>query len=397
MANQFKYIIVGGGAAGASAIEGIRQRDQSGSVALFSKEPHLPYDRPPLSKGLWMGKATVDQLPLHEESFYRTNAVRVHLGAEVVDVDPRRKQIQDQDGSKYNYDKLLLATGGSPRMLSFGNEILQYYRTVDDFLSLQEATGRLQEFVILGGGFIGGELAAALANLKKTVTMVFPEERLLQRLLPNDLGSYVTRYYGEKGVTVLSGDVPTGVSRSGGKITLTTKSGKRLSADVAIAAIGLNLHTEMAKRAGLKLENGITVNSFLQTSDPNIYAAGDIAYFPSKSLDKSIRIEHWNNAQMQGKHAGANMAGANAPYDYLPYFWSDLFDLGFEAVGELDSRLTTYADWKEEFREGVVYYLDEGRVKGVLLWNVWEKVDAARNLVNKKRVYKYPEELKGRL
>jgi NADPH-dependent 2,4-dienoyl-CoA reductase/sulfur reductase-like enzyme len=147
----------------------------------------------------------------------------------------------------------------------------------------------------------------------------------------------------------------------------------------------------------VRVENGIAVNPFLQTSVPNIFAAGDVAFFPSKSLEKSIRIEHWNNAQSQGKHAGQNMAGANRPFDYLPYFYSDLFDLGFEAIGDLDSRSTTYADWREEFREGIVYYLDDGIVKGVLLWNVWGKVDNARALIDRKKQYRRTEDLKGKL
>ena len=147
----------------------------------------------------------------------------------------------------------------------------------------------------------------------------------------------------------------------------------------------------------MRIENGIAVNAMLQTSAPNIFAAGDVAYFPSKSLDKNIRLEHWNNAQSQGKHAGENMVGANMPFEYLPYFYSDLFDLGFEAIGELDSRLTTYADWHEKFREGVVYYLEDNLVRGVLLWNVWGKVDDARALIDRKKRFSRPEKLKGTL
>jgi NADPH-dependent 2,4-dienoyl-CoA reductase/sulfur reductase-like enzyme len=212
-----------------------------------------------------------------------------------------------------------------------------------------------------------------------------------------DLATFVTDYYRSKGIAILHGDVPTVAVRSEGTVRLTTRGGKKLTADVALVAIGLNLHLENVKRAGLRVDNGIIVNTFLQTSVPNIYAAGDIANFPAKALDKSIRIEHWNNAQAQGKHAGLNMAGANKPFDYLPYFYSDLFDLGFEAIGELDSHLTTYADWQEEFREGVVYYLDNGLVKGVLLWNVWGKVDKARALIERKVQYNDPQDLVGML
>ena len=398
MASKFKYIIVGGGLAGASAVEGIRSRDASGSIALFGKENRIPYDRPPLSKGLWLGKTKLDQLPVHDEAFYKTHNVHLYLNTEIAAIEPKHGRVIDKEGTRYEYEKLLIATGGEPRRLSFGEDVVHYYRTVDDYLWLREAADRLKEFLLIGGGFIGGELAAALRLNKKKVTMIFPEQFILQKVLPGDLAAFVTEYYRSKGVKVLGGDVPTDVRRAEGRIVTTTKSGKKISGDMAIAAIGLNLHVEMAKQAGLKVENGIAVNSYLQTSDPRIFAAGDVAFFPAPSLDKSIRIEHWNNAQSQGKHAGENMAGANKPFTYLPYFYSDLFDLGFEAVGELDSKLKTYGDWREEFREGIVYYLDDSnRIRGVLLWNVWEKVDAARKLIDQKVIIKQPKDLKGRL
>jgi len=397
MPRQFKYIIVGGGLAGASAVEGIRARDGSGSIVLFGKESRLPYHRPPLSKGLWLGKAQLSELPVHDDEFYKSHSVHLLLTTEIAEINPKQKHVADKTGARYNYDKLLIATGGAPRTLSFGERAVQYFRTADDYLSVRETAERSDEVIFIGGGFIGAELAAALSINKKKVTMIFPEQYLLQKIFPADLAEFVTDYFRKKGVTVLSGDIPTNAERSGGKSTVTTKSGKKISGDLTIGAIGLNLHTEMMKRAGLAIENGVKVNSFLQTSDPNIYAAGDVAFFPSRSLDKSLRIEHWDNARAQGEHAGGNMAGAEKPYEYLPYFWSDLFDFGFEAVGELDSGMKTFADWKKQFREGVVYYLDAGRIKGVLLWNVWEKVDAARGLIDQRKTYRRDEELKRRL
>lgn len=397
MAHQYRYIIVGGGLAGASAVEGIRAHDRSGSIALFGKEQHLPYDRPPLSKGLWLGKTTLAELPVHDEAFYKSRNVHLYLGNEVASLDPKKKEVTDGEGARFLYDRLLIATGGTPRVLSFGADAVTYFRTVDDYAFLSDAAGHFSDFLFIGGGFIGSELAAALRMKGKGVTMVFPEQHLLQKVLPADLAAFVTGYYREKGVEVVNGDVPTGVERANGKSTVAMRSGKKFVADVVVAAIGLNLHTEMARKAGLKVENGISVNTFLQTSDPFVYAAGDIAFFPSPVLGKSIRIEHWNNAQAQGKHAGENMAGADMPFTYLPYFYSDLFDFGFEAVGDLDSRLHTVADWKEEFREGVVYYLEHDKLRGVLLWNVWGKVDDARELINKKKAYLKPAQVKGLL
>lgn len=397
MKNRFKYIIVGGGLAGASAVEGIRKHDKSGSIALFGKEPHLPYNRPPLSKGLWLGKTTLDKLPVHGEKFYTGQKVHLHLGREITAIDRRRKRVTDKDGNGYGYEKLLIATGGTPRTLAFGGDAVQYFRTVDDYRVLQDASEALDEFIFIGGGFIGAELSAALNMKGKKITLVFPDRLLLRKVLPYDLAEYVTEYYGTKGVNILADSLPTSIERVNGRIQVTTKNGKLFSGEMVVAAIGLNLNIDVARTAGLKIDNGIDVNNILQTSDPDIFAAGDVAYFPAKSLDKKIRVEHWNNAQAQGKYAGENMAGAKKSYDYLPYFYSDLFDLGFEAVGELDSRMETFADWKEKFREGVVYYLREDKVKGVLLWNVWEKVDAARDLINQKKTYSDLHELENKL
>lgn len=397
MENRFKYIIVGGGLAGASAVEGIREHDKSGSLALFGKEQHLPYDRPPLSKGLWLGKTTVEKLPVHDKQFYTERHVHLHLGAEINIIDREKKEVRDSEGKSHRYEKLLIATGGVPRILPFGGDAIHYFRTVDDYHMLNNASEKMDEFILLGGGFIGAELAAALTMKNKKVTLVFPDRLLLHRVLPHDLAEYVTEYYGARGVNVLADSLPTSVESVNGRKQVTTKNGKLFSGEMVIAAIGLNLNIDVASAAGLKIDNGIDVNNILQTSDPDIFAAGDVAYFPAKSLDKKIRVEHWNNAQTQGKYAGENMAGAGKPYDYLPYFYSDLFDLGFEAVGDLDSRMETFADWKEKYREGVVYYLREDKVKGVLLWNVWDKVDAARDLINRKKTYSDHHELENKL
>lgn len=397
MDTQMKYTIIGGGLAGASAVEGIREHDHAGTIALFGKENRLPYDRPPLSKGLWLGKAKLEDLPVHDEAFYTSQGVQLHLDSEIVEISPSTHRVRDERGAWHTYEKLLLSTGGSPRRLPFGDGVVHYYRTVDDYLWLKQEAGQANDFVLIGGGFIGAELGAALTMQGKRVTMLFPAHTLLSNVLPADLASFVTEYYRSRGVTVMGDESVVNAERSQDRVVISTGSRKKLSAEAAIAAIGLELNTDIAARAGLAVKNGIAVNEFLQSSDHDVYAAGDIAYFPAASLDEHLRIEHWNNALAQGKHAGGNMAGANKPFDYLPYFYSDLFDLGFEAVGRLDARMVTVADWKENYREGVVYYLDGGRVKGVLLWNVWEKVDAAREVINRKKTYANTDDLKGAL
>ncbi len=395
MSEQFKYVIVGAGLAGASAVEGIRELDKAGSIALFGFEHHLPYDRPPLTKGLWTGKAKELELPVHNEDFYRSNQVRFFPDTPIMKVDRKNKQVLDARGNSYAYSQLLIATGGVPRKLPFEEGVVQYYRTWDDYRRVRSEVERREEFLVIGGGFIGTELAAALTMNGRKVSVLIPEDYLLARILPAGLGHFVLEYCRSKGMTVLTGEIAVSAERTGERLNITTRTGKRLAADVAIAAIGIQPGDGIARECGLEVNGGISVLTDLRTSDPAIYAAGDVAVFPSPSLDEKIRIEHWDNSRAMGRHAGRNMAGAGEPYGYLPYFWTDIFDLGCEAIGKLDSRLTTYCDWKEENKEGVVYYLDGGKLKGVLLWNVWEKVDAARELIDAKTSFADPRDLRG--
>ena len=242
-------------------------------------------------------------------------------------------------------------------------------------------TDAKNNFLIIGGGFIGTEIAAALSMNRKKVTMIFPEKSIGERNYPKSLSDYITNYYKEKGVTVFSEDGIADISGFTGNYLVKTKSGKELRFDGIIAGIGIQPDVELAKKAGLATDNGITVDEYCTTSDPNIYAAGDVANFYNPALDKRVRLEHEDNANMMGECAGKNMAGEEIKYEHLPYFYSDLFDLGYEAVGEMSSQHETVADWKEENKEGVVYYLNGGRVRCVLLWNVWEQVPNARALI----------------
>ena len=195
---------------------------------------------------------------------------------------------------------------------------------------------------------------------------------------------------------MLAGETAEGLERRGGQIALQTAGGRELLVDGVVAGIGIEPNIALAQAAGLEVDNGIVVDALLRTSHPDIYAAGDVANFANPALGKRMRVEHEDNANTMGRHAGRNMAGEQAPYDHLPFFYSDLFDLGYEAVGELDARLEIVADWKEPFREGVLYYLRDGRVRGVLLWNVWEQVDAARRLIAEPGPFQ-PNDLIGRL
>lgn len=398
MAQQsYNYIIAGAGLAGASAVEGIRERDTRGSILLVGADPQRPYNRPPLTKGLWTGKEKPDTIFVHDLGFYQQHNVELALDTEIATLDSSAKVARERTGRNFGYSKLLLATGGQPRRLSIpGGDLdgICYFRTYADYVRLRAAADKGKSAVVIGGGFIGSELAAALNMVGREVTMVLPEPYLVNRVFPEPLGRAIQQSYLDRGVRVLTNDRPMSIERAGARFAVCTQNGARIETDIVVVGIGIAPDTRLAAQGGLQTGNGIVVNGLLQTSDPNIYAAGDNAFFPYTALGKSMRVEHWDNAINQGKYAGRNMAGAAAPYDYMPFFFSDLFDFGYEAVGEVDSSLETYADWQEKFRTGVIYYLANGEVRGVMLCNVWEKVDAARELI-RKREKRTRESLKG--
>jgi 3-phenylpropionate/trans-cinnamate dioxygenase ferredoxin reductase subunit len=213
------------------------------------------------------------------------------------------------------------------------------------------------------------------------VTLIFPEPTLVSRVFPTYLAEAIQKQYEGRGITVMHGDIPVALSREGAKYTTHTQKGAWVESDMVIVGAGVLPAVDLAQRAGLSANNGIVVNEFLQTSHPDIYAAGDVARFPYLALGQPMRIEHWDNALSQGKWAGQNMAGAHEPFAYMPYFYSDLFDFGYEAVGDVDTRLVTFADWRKENDTGVIYYLLEDKVRGVMLCNVWGKLDAAREMI----------------
>jgi len=374
-----------------AAVQGIREVDASGSIGLISMETDPPYDRPPLTKGLWKDKS-IDSI---WRSAAKQNAT-IHLGRTIKSLDLKKKQATDDEGTVYSFEKLLLATGGEPRLLPFNSDKIIYYRTVGDYRRLRGLTDKSKRFVVIGGGFIGSEIAASLAMNEKKVTLIFPGPSIGNRIYPKSLSQFLNDYYQEKGVTVVPGETVTALEERNSELVIKTKSGREFAADGVVAGLGIEVSTDLATQAGLKVENGIVVDEFLQTSAPGVFAAGDVASFHNPALDQQLRVEHEDNANTMGKMVGRNMAGKRERYDHLPFFYSDLFDLGYEAVGELDSRLETVADWKTENREGVIYYLRDGRVRGVLLWNTWGQVDNARELIGSKRIYKAAD-LKGLL
>ena len=379
---DFKYLIVGGGMTADAAVRGIRELDRSGTIGLLGAEPDPPYDRPPLSKGLWKGKPV-------EKIWRRTSdqGVSLCLDRRAVSIERRNHEVIDGKGETYRYEKLLLATGGTPRRISSAAEGVIYFRSLQDYYALRQIVSPGRHLAVIGGGFIGSELAAAITLDGGKALMIFPEAHIGARVFPGDLGAHIDEYYQGKGVELRRETSLTRIEKKGDRFRVWAQpqagGGKEEvhEVDGVVAGIGIQPNVELAKQAGLEAEDGIVVDPHLRTADPSIFAAGDVAAFWNPALSKRMRVEHEDNANTMGMAAGKAMAGQLEEYTHLPFFYSDLFDLGYEAVGELDPRLTVVADWKKPGQEGVLYYLKGGRVRGVLLWNVWNQVAAARQLI----------------
>jgi 3-phenylpropionate/trans-cinnamate dioxygenase ferredoxin reductase subunit len=397
--SSYDYVIIGAGVAAAKAVEGIRDVDGSGSLLVLGAEPDPPVYRPVLTKDLWLK----DDAALEDEILLDGTAegVELRLHAEATAVDTAAHTVTLADGSQVGYGKLLLATGAEPRTLglSAGPRVLAY-RTAADYRQLRDLLGPDTHVVVVGGGYIGAEMAAALVQNDAKVTMVLPEDLVQERLFPERLARRITTAMTDHGVEIVHGMLDRGESRDDG-VTVRLEDGTSVEADVAVVGVGVVPRTSLAESGGLTVDDGIVVDAAMRTSAEDVYAAGDVASYPDVRLGRR-RVEHVDHAEKSGELAGRAMAGADATYDQTPFFWSDLFDDGYEAIGDLDTRLDVVEDWQgddEPTDQGVVYYLDAGRVRGVLLWNVWDSVDDARALIEstKDEPVGDPSSLRGRI
>lgn len=383
-----RYCIVGGGIAAAAAIEGIRSRDPEGSILMLTRENHRPYHRPLLSKELWSDDAALERLPVHPDEWYVQQKVDLRLRHEVIEVDAEGRRLWDELGEVVEYDDLLLATGCRPRRLkAYGAETgsVRYFRDLEDYLDLERRLPNLQHLTLVGGGFISVEMAATLRERGKEVTLILAEEYPLHRLLPRDLGVALVGFLREMGVETVSGDTIESIEEMPELVHARTMIGNELDTQLIIVDQGGEPQVDLAEAAGLAIDDGIVVNEMGRTSDPHVWSAGDVAEFPCLALGQIMRVEGSDHAEKHGFAVGANMAGAAKAYDHIPLKWFRVGDLEFEGVGELWARLDTELLWIEPGREGVVFYLRDDVIRGVLLVNVHDRIEWARALVREAR------------
>ncbi|GGB32439.1 N-acylamino acid racemase [Flexivirga endophytica] len=378
---NYDYVIVGGGVAAASAVGGIREVDESGSVLVLGAEPDGPVYRPDLSKKLWLDKeATLEKTLLLDGQ-----QVDLETSSPVTAIDPAAHTVTVQGGATVTYGKLLLATGSSPRMLDLPDtDRVIYYRTAADYRRLRDLAGEDTPVTTVGGGYIGAEITSALTQNGAKVTMIFDEQLVQQRLFPKSIAELVTKEFADRGVRLLTGETVAAGKLADDRVAIEVGDGTSVEAGAVVVGIGVAPNVDLAEAAGITNDNGVVVDDHLLTSAPDVYAAGDVANYEDSLLGRR-RVEHVDNAEAMGKKAGRNMAGADEVYDYTPIFWSDLFDFGYEAVGRLDSKLDTVEEWKDDRSAAVVYYLEDDKVQGVLLWNVWDSTDKARDVIAKSR------------
>ena len=369
--DSYKYIIIGGGLAGGKAVDGIRQVDETGEVAVVTVEPHRPYERPPLSKDYLRGEAGLESVYVEDAAHYDAADAEILTGVRATRVVPDKRRVELDDGRELGYEKLLLATGGRAWRLPLpGNDLENVFtlRTIEDSERIREAAGEGTHALIMGGSFIGCEVAASLRQLGTQVTMIFPGSRLLERIAPVALGDLLFAKYRDEGVNVFPGTVCERLEGDGKVERAELDNGKMLDVDLVVMGVGIRLNTELADEAGLALneQRALIVDEQLRTSAPDIYGAGDIAAWPDPTFGERLRVEHWDVARRQGRRAGRNMAGEEVAYKALPYFFSDLFHLSFEVWGNLNS-------WEETVVRGspgkgsfAYYYFDGGRLVGVL-------------------------------
>jgi 3-phenylpropionate/trans-cinnamate dioxygenase ferredoxin reductase subunit len=338
---RVQYVMVGGGLAATAAIDAIRRRDKTGRLVLIGAEPHLPYDRVPLSKDYLVGRMERENVFLRPPRFYERHRVEQFLGQSATALDPNTNTITLDDGRQIPFHKLLMATGGRPRRLPIpGADLhgISYLRTLEDSDALQAGMAGARRAVVVGGGFIGCEVATAFVQSGLQTTLIEVTPAPLSLVLDTETSAFITSFLSQQGVTLRTDTAAAQFVGAQGRVErVVTNGGEDIEADVVVIGVGIAPNTELAVAAGLSVDNGVVVNEYLEAADA-IYAAGDIARYYSPTLGRHLRVEHYDVALQHGRTAGANMAGAHLAYTELPYFFSHMGALHIDVIGDMSVR-----------------------------------------------------------
>lgn len=380
---SYDHVIVGGGVAADKAARAICKAHPEATVAILSADRDGPVYRPALTKDLWL-KDDPDPASQDLATAADTGA-EVHTGVTVTGIDPEAYTVTTADGTAVGYGKLLLATGSSPRRFGdLDDDRVVYLRTVADYRRLRELVGEDTRVAVVGGGYIGSEISAGLSVTGAKVSNYFLGKRLLEHMFPESIVDHLEQVFTSRGIELVPGFQLESIA-TGEELTLVAADGRAATADVAVLGLGAVLNTGLAEETGLEMAQGaVVVDEHLRTSAADIWAAGDIIHFHDPIFGPR-HIEHVDNAWRSGTRAGKNMVGDAVLYDYTPLFYSDLFDDGYEAIGHLSTRHEIREFWNDDRTAAVVWYLDGDEVAGVLLWNTWDAVPAAREAVRRSR------------
>lgn len=392
--SDVRYLLIGGGLASFHAAKQIRRSDPDGPILIVSDESLPPYDRPPLSKEYLRGEKALDGILLAPAETLAADRIGVSLGDRVERIEPADKVVETASGRHVRFDKALIATGGRPVVLRLpGAELsgIHYLRTVADADAIAAAATSGRQAAVIGGGFIGVEVAATLRQRGLEVTLVEALPRIWARFADERLSSFIQDYCEQRGIRFLKGTAITSFDGSGGLTGIRLSSGEQLPCDLVCIGVGIVPNVELAAAAGLQIDNGIIVDEFLRSSQPDIYAAGDVINYPDSVFGRRRRVEHWGHAEYGGQVAGRNMAGGSTAYEFLSYVWSDIFDLRLEFAGDESSPDTVLQRGRFEDGGFSILYLRDDRLTAFFGINA-----STRDLGSLRRLIQTKQDLSGR-
>ena len=336
--NQSNIVILGGGmVAGYAAKQLVELGLPKGDLAILSADNAVPYERPPLSKSFLAGKDSEDAIKINPEDFYKVHGIELRLQCEVATMDLKRKRLILKNADEFGFQKLIIATGARPRTLNIPGSRLQnlfYLRTLNDSKNIRNASEKAKHAIVIGGGFIGMEVAAVFAQKGIEVAMVLNDDRVFKRLFSPEMSSFFESYYAARGVRLIKSMSVTELRGEEAVNGAVLKDGQAVQCDLVVAGIGVKPAIEVATNSGLEVGDGILVNEYLQTSHPDVFAAGDLANYQDVLFGKRRRVEHWDNAVSQGQYCARFLMGDRTPFRHVPYFFSDVFDLSYEYWGD---------------------------------------------------------------